>query len=502
MHYVAGIDFGKMHDSTVVTIGEVNWDNPRQSVTGTDNDGGVINVELYGKHVAAWLELLGDDYEAQYVAIKNWLQPWGVERICLDYTGVGVALGDRFKTMFDNVDIEFMTYSDDSKDVLCRELLADIHNGYLTWPGGTNCMERREYRNFRTQMLDIEKDYKNGLLTLHAPDIRGAHDDYCFPAGSLVETVDGQVPIEKVSVGTPVLTRYGWKRCTASGCTGEAEVITRFGITATANHPVYTVNRGWVTLDAITIDDTLMSCTRKPSSWTGSSSTGLLLPHADSTENTSGHTQDGRSLPYLSTDTCGRNTSVLSRPDTLFTTRTGTAAITPLRIWSAFLEGCTKAGTSLWRSLTQRAKLLDWQSSTLQRRGPRSMRLDLAQKDIGKLGSGGSPESPQCLSTRLCAKSAGLPLYGNRAGESLEFALRSAGVNYGLESTAPRQQPINPPTGVVPVYNLSVEECPEFVCQGVLVHNCMSLAMMVRAAATKPFGGFVEESDNAFYGRG
>ncbi len=27
-------------------------------------------------------------------------------------------------------------------------------------------------------MLDLEKDYKNGLLSLHHPDLRGAHDDY------------------------------------------------------------------------------------------------------------------------------------------------------------------------------------------------------------------------------------------------------------------------------------------------------------------------------------
>jgi hypothetical protein len=55
----------------------------------------------------------------------------------------------------------------------------------LTWPGGVACEQRREFKQFKTQMLDLEKDYKNGLLNLHHPDIRGCHDDYpqsCFLA--------------------------------------------------------------------------------------------------------------------------------------------------------------------------------------------------------------------------------------------------------------------------------------------------------------------------------
>jgi hypothetical protein len=178
MSYVAGIDFGKVHDSTVVTILEVNWNNPRQVVEGFDNEKGAFTVEIYGKHIADWLEMQGDDYEAQYHEIKKFLNKWGIERMCLDYTGVGVSLGDRFKAMFDSVDVEFLAYSDDSKDMLGRQLLADLHSGMLTWPAGEECRARRVFRNFQTQMLDAEKDYRNGLLNLHHPDIRGAHDDF------------------------------------------------------------------------------------------------------------------------------------------------------------------------------------------------------------------------------------------------------------------------------------------------------------------------------------
>jgi hypothetical protein len=178
MYYVAGVDFGKVHDSTVVTILEVNWDNPRQTVEGYDQEQGSFTVEIYGKHVVDWLELQGDDYEAQYVEIKAFLRKWPIARMALDYTGVGISLGDRFKAMFDNVDVEFVSYSDDSKDALCRQFMADMHNGMITWPGGAVCEQRKEFKNFKTQLLDLEKDYKNGLLNLHHPEIRGCHDDY------------------------------------------------------------------------------------------------------------------------------------------------------------------------------------------------------------------------------------------------------------------------------------------------------------------------------------
>jgi phage FluMu gp28-like protein len=178
MHYVAGVDFGKVHDSTVVTILEVNWDNPRQTVEGYDQEQGSFTVEIYGKHVVDWLELQGDDYEAQYVEIKAFLRKWPIARMALDYTGVGISLGDRFKAMFDNIDVEFVSYSDDSKDALSRQFMADMHNGMITWPGGSECEQRKEFKNFKTQLLDLEKDYKNGLLNLHHPDMRGCHDDF------------------------------------------------------------------------------------------------------------------------------------------------------------------------------------------------------------------------------------------------------------------------------------------------------------------------------------
>jgi hypothetical protein len=178
MHYVAGIDFGKLHDSTVVTVLEVNWDSPRQTLEGYDGEQGAFTVEIFGKHVVDWLEMQGDDYEAQFEEIQKFLSKWGIERLALDYTGVGVSLGDRVKARFEGVDLDMIPFSAQSKDDMGRQFLADIHTGMITWPGGEELRQAREWKSFHSQMLDLEKEYRNGLLSLHHPDMRGAKDDY------------------------------------------------------------------------------------------------------------------------------------------------------------------------------------------------------------------------------------------------------------------------------------------------------------------------------------
>ena len=179
VHYVAGIDFGKIHDSTVVTLLEVDWDRPRNILESYDPDEGEVVIEIYGKHVASLMEMQGDDYEAQFVEIKAYLDAWKPERIALDYTGVGIALGDKVRSYFPYADTEFVPYSLHSIDQLGRQFLSDVQTGVITWPGGLEVREKSEWKQFRGQMLDLEKEYRNGgLLHLHHPEIRGAHDDF------------------------------------------------------------------------------------------------------------------------------------------------------------------------------------------------------------------------------------------------------------------------------------------------------------------------------------
>ena len=68
----------------------------------------------------------------------------------------------------------------------------------------------------------------------------GSHDDQCFVAGTKVATLFGDKPIEKIKAGGMVLTPFGLKRVLFSGKTGTRNVISKFGVTATPDHPFIT----------------------------------------------------------------------------------------------------------------------------------------------------------------------------------------------------------------------------------------------------------------------
>jgi hypothetical protein len=98
--HVVGIDFGKVKDSTIVTVGEPDWDNPvileKPKNIGTaslmSNSTAYI---AYKVKIKAWLELLGDDYESQYQQIMDFLDNYNVVKMCIDATGTGAPIADR-----------------------------------------------------------------------------------------------------------------------------------------------------------------------------------------------------------------------------------------------------------------------------------------------------------------------------------------------------------------------------------------------------------------------
>ena len=65
------------------------------------------------------------------------------------------------------------------------------------------------------------------------------HDDMCFVGNTLILTPKGNVPIRDIKPGDEVLTRNGYKKVLAT-ISRTAEVITKYGLTGTPNHPFIT----------------------------------------------------------------------------------------------------------------------------------------------------------------------------------------------------------------------------------------------------------------------
>lgn len=182
---VAGIDFAKSQDSTVVTIIAVNWIDPvvEQFIPDEDNPGCDKLFRLYQKHVIGWMELHGDNYESQFRDILAYLRPIRrLSRITVDSTSVGSAIFDRLKAVIGptGVEVDGIHLGEHNKSNTYKALLSDLIQKRVTFPFGKQARKARECRKFVVEMLDAEKESKsNGIMRVQAPNEKDAHDDFC-----------------------------------------------------------------------------------------------------------------------------------------------------------------------------------------------------------------------------------------------------------------------------------------------------------------------------------
>ena len=186
-NHVAGIDVGggsekksKTADSTVITIVEVDWDNPVVMESETDEETGedVVYVR-YNTYIKDWKEIrpeVAQNYEEQYHIIMDYLSNFRLARIVIDATRES-SLGQRIKA---NVKCEVIlfVFSSKSKSELYKFLQAEISTGRARYPRGSETVKTTEYKKFVSQLADLQKGYSGSFLVVSHPDEKGAHDDY------------------------------------------------------------------------------------------------------------------------------------------------------------------------------------------------------------------------------------------------------------------------------------------------------------------------------------
>ena len=174
--HVVGIDLGKKQDSTVITVLEVDWDNPIVVDRASSVD--IPDYTAYNVYVKAWKELQGDNWNEQYDIIMDFLEEFNVVRIVMDATGVGDAIYDRLRA---NLNYEIIPYvfGAGSKSDLYKHLNSEFRAKRVNYPADEEAKESREYQKFEQQFLDLEKSYRGQNLVVSHPDIAGGRDDYC-----------------------------------------------------------------------------------------------------------------------------------------------------------------------------------------------------------------------------------------------------------------------------------------------------------------------------------
>ena len=185
--HVAGIDVGggsaknkNEADSTIITIVEVDWNNPVLMESSTDEETGEDIVYLaYNTYIKDWKEIKpeeAEDYEVQYQMIMEYLKNFNVAKIVIDATREA-SLGQRIRANVRSEVILF-TFSTVSKSEIYKHLQTEISTGRARFPMGEETQNSVEYKKFIQQLGDLQKGYSGSNLVVSHPQERGAHDDY------------------------------------------------------------------------------------------------------------------------------------------------------------------------------------------------------------------------------------------------------------------------------------------------------------------------------------
>ena len=165
-----GIDFAKLRDSTVITIGYL--DESSDTV-----------------YIIYWWELPGVDYATQVGFVKDLFNEHNIRYILVDKSSIGEPMIDFMRNA--GLPAEGKNFDQVTKDKLYKFFRTKINQKKILWPKlsiaqdtGAPLSFIKLLKKFERQMLELEVDYKpNGLIAVHA-DAKDnlAFDDYCDSA--------------------------------------------------------------------------------------------------------------------------------------------------------------------------------------------------------------------------------------------------------------------------------------------------------------------------------
>lgn len=187
---VGAIDVGR-ENSTVVTIGKVFWDCP--IMFGKE--------ERFPIHVYNWLELQGDDHEAQQPQIIEFLKNYRLSDVIVDATGKGDPVYSRIAAELDkyNINVTPFIFSESSKDTGYKVFLQELTTRRFTYPSGSRASRTRKWQKFMAQMGDLQKTWRGQKMVVSKPkDSEEARDDFPDSAMMLcwLVNVRGSMEIE------------------------------------------------------------------------------------------------------------------------------------------------------------------------------------------------------------------------------------------------------------------------------------------------------------------
>lgn len=194
---IAGMDVAKSGDSTWLTIGWMDTNNPIAESTQGES------AIYYRVTAIAWLVLQGNfegDY-GQYNAVTAFLRGYpGVDTLVIDSTGIGDAVAERFQVLLPSVKVVPFRYTTQSKDELYRHYLQEVTSGRFRYPAGPETQEDHTYQQFIYQHENCVKHYNGQYLSVFAAEEQ-YHDDAPDSAALMLHGSKGDV-MPEVDMGS------------------------------------------------------------------------------------------------------------------------------------------------------------------------------------------------------------------------------------------------------------------------------------------------------------
>jgi hypothetical protein len=284
-------------------------------------------------------------------------------------------------------------------------------------------------------------------------------ESYCFVAGTKIITNFGNKNIEKVEIGDKVLTRNGFKKVVKT-VDREAEVVDRGILCGTPDHPIFT-DKGLHSLLSIPLCAKIYVCQPKQSYIKILNLVDTLTQKVIQTGTTLDLRQSGE-IKALKGYIKKFIKIILAQFQEvlLFTTKTMIRPIIHQIIWNYYLKNNTT--NTISQSFTQTHY---GQKEDLLKRGKNYLMDKINGKKLPELKS----FLLNILKKLFILKSQEI-LFVNGAVKNAEPIIKEE------ENIVARNVEKSGITDIIgkkqKVYNLTIEDTPEYFANGVLVHNC------------------------------
>lgn len=336
---------------------------------------------------------------------------------------------------------------------------------------------------------------RNGRID-HRP---GEHDDMCFIGSMLVRTIDGNKPIKDIKIGDLVFTREGYKPVVYI-YKRKAKVITKFGITGTPSHPFITPNGIIEFKDLKNESEVYVWQNGKLLSTMAKNIINIQNQTEDISEFTIGNTINGKNHLSHCIDKYGWITMGKYLQVTTSIIKTVIQRIIRLKIWSVFLQKITLVNILCQKKLVRKQEnegLEKINSSneeekilSLRKKFPKKMEKNLKVLKTGERITQSYLNNLVSLTEKDCANGTKiiqknykklLIILGNGKKIIKKKLLKIVDVLLNLLLLQKKKnidkQSIRKKMNdseLDYVYNLTIQDCHEYLVNDVLVHNCVS----------------------------